>query len=285
MFYRVICCPTKSSRVSKFETAFQKVGYSHSKSSFPSNNIREDQHLQPRRGNYILHYFDLLWCEPANHLSFLVWALKLQKYEIQSIVPFWPIFWRWTEIAVDKAHPHVVVGNSDQVLHRTTSPLPCTQKPVLRLATLMSTGCRSGSHDQTRPQQIFQYSELLLSLIRSHFICFALPMTTNQLWWLLMSSPDVLELCVSVLVRPGGSLLVPVIRSMSSAKRTLQIVLPPMEMEVWWSWRLSRMIFSKIMNSICDGRTPAVVWKKFSCLLMICFSRPLGILNKFVPPL
>lgn len=48
-------------------------------------------------------------------------------------------------------------------------------------------------------------------------------------------------------------LLVPAIRLMS-AKPRLQIGLRSMDMEVWWSWSISRTMFSTKMLSITDDR-------------------------------
>ena len=50
---------------------------------------------------------------------------------------------------------------------------------------------------------------------------------------------------VALLVRSWSSPLLPSMRSMSSANRKLHMGLPPMEMDVWLSWSVFCMIFSR----------------------------------------
>ncbi len=74
-------------------------------------------------------------------------------------------------------------------------------------------------------------------------------------------------LSTSFLVSSCSSWLLPAKRSISSANLRLHIALPLMEMDVWWSWRVSSIICSRNrLKSIGDSKhpclTPTVVGKE-----------------------
>ena len=64
-------------------------------------------------------------------------------------------------------------------------------------------------------------------------------------------------LSTNLLVKPRSSPLLPPIRMMSSANRKLHVGLSPMEMDVWWSWSVSCMIFSgNKLNRMGESKHP-----------------------------
>ena len=93
------------------------------------------------------------------------------------------------------------------------------------------------------------------------------------LFSVLTSIPYAVALSASPLVRSWSSPLLLPMRSMSEANRRLHIVgLSPMEMDVWWSWSVSCMIFSwNKLNRMGDSKhprlTPTVVLKNSSIWL------------------
>ena len=88
----------------------------------------------------------------------------------------------------------------------------------------------------------------------------------------LTSFPYAIALSTSLLVRSGRSLLLLPRRSMLSANHRLHMGLSLIEMDMWWSWSVSCMIFSwnKLNRmgrvSIPDG-TPTIVLKSSPCQL------------------
>ena len=91
----------------------------------------------------------------------------------------------------------------------------------------------SGSPFMVMPEAILSVLLVLTSIL------YALALVTN----LSVSS------CNSLLLLP--------IKSMSSAKRRLQIGLPSMVMEVWWSWKVVSIIFSwKVLKNSEETRHP-----------------------------
>ena len=88
-------------------------------------------------------------------------------------------------------------------------------------------------------------------------------------------------------MRSWSSLLLPLIRLRLLANRRLHTGLPPMEMDAWWSWSVSCMIFSENKsNNVGESkylcRTPTVVLKnspgwlfKRSALLEFSYSERL----------
>ena len=93
------------------------------------------------------------------------------------------------------------------------------------------------------------------------------------LFSVLTSIPWAVAQFTSLLVRSWSSPLLPPIRSMPAAIRKFYMDLLPMEMDVWWSWRVSYMIVSKNkLNRMGESnhpwRTPTGVLKNsFSWLL------------------
>ena len=75
----------------------------------------------------------------------------------------------------------------------------------------------------------FSVSPLMVILALMLLVLFTMVMDFS----VLTSIPYALALLSSLSVRACSSVLLPPIRSMSSAKRRLQIGLPPIEMEVW----------------------------------------------------
>jgi len=94
---------------------------------------------------------------------------------------------------------------------------------------------------------------------------FSVLLTMTLDFSVLTSIPYALALVTNLSVSSCSSLLLPPIKSMSSAKRRLQIGLPLMVMEVWGSWRVVSIILSrKMLKSTGESRhpclTPTVVW-------------------------
>ena len=77
------------------------------------------------------------------------------------------------------------------------------------------------------------------------------------LFSVLTSIPYTLALSVSLLVRSWSLTLLLPIRLMSLVNCRLHVVLPPMEMDVWWSWSVSYMIFSgNKLNKMGESKHP-----------------------------
>ena len=77
------------------------------------------------------------------------------------------------------------------------------------------------------------------------------------LFSMLTSIPYAVALSASLLVRFWSSPLLPPIRSMSSANRRLHMGLPPMGVDMWWSWSVSCMIFSRgKLNRMGESKHP-----------------------------
>ena len=73
----------------------------------------------------------------------------------------------------------------------------------------------------------------------------------------LTSIPHAAALFTSLLVKSCGSTSLLPIRSMTSANRRLHMGLQPMEMDVWWSWSLSCMMFStNRLNRMSENEHP-----------------------------
>ena len=76
------------------------------------------------------------------------------------------------------------------------------------------------------------------------------------LYSMLTSIPNAVALSTSLLMRSWSSPLLPPIRLMSSANHRLHMGPPPMGMDVWWSWSVSR-IFSRIkLNRMGESMHP-----------------------------
>ena len=71
--------------------------------------------------------------------------------------------------------------------------------------------------------------------------------------------PYVIALSTSLLVRSLSSSLLPPMRSTSLANRRLHIGLPPIEMDVWWSWSASCMIIFR-HKLIGMGKSKHPLW-------------------------
>ena len=77
------------------------------------------------------------------------------------------------------------------------------------------------------------------------------------LFSVVTSIPCALALSTSLLVRSWSSPLLPPIKSISSASRRLRMGLPPMDMDMWWSWSVSCIIFSvNKLNRMAESKHP-----------------------------
>ena len=117
------------------------------------------------------------------------------------------------------------------------------------------------------------------------------------LFSVLTSIPYAVDLSTSLLARSWSSSLLPPIRSMSSANRTLHMSLPPVEMDVWWSCRvfcmtiyrnrLDRMIESKHpwrTRTVVLKNSPSWLFEKtalleFSCSAWMAWISPSSVLK------
>lgn len=79
----------------------------------------------------------------------------------------------------------------------------------------------------------------------SSFIPFSLMLDTINLPWPCSCSFVKLALPANLFVRAFTSLLLPAIRSMSSAKQKLLSGLPPIDLDVWRSWSVAFILFSR----------------------------------------
>ena len=95
------------------------------------------------------------------------------------------------------------------------------------------------------------------------------------LFSVLTSTPYAIVLSTSLLMWSWSSPWLSSIRWMVSANSRLCMGLPPMEMNVWWSWSVSYITFSRNkLNWIGESKhpwwTPIVVLKNFSRGLHCC---------------
>ena len=101
-------------------------------------------------------------------------------------------------------------------------------------------------------------SRFLLSIMMLTLALFVL-FTITLDFIVLISIPYAPAVATSLLVSSCSSLLLPAMRSILSAKHKLQIGLPPMEIVVVWSWRVSCMILSQNkLKSVGESMHPCL---------------------------
>ena len=107
---------------------------------------------------------------------------------------------------------------------------------------------------------------LLVMILLFSVLTLFMPLFCLRVCWWVLTSTHAVVLSMGLLVRSWSSSLLPPIRSMSVDRR-LHMILPPVEMEVWWYWNVSCMILSRnrwtrwMGESKHPWRTPTAVFK------------------------